>query len=146
MIFPSVSWRALFYGEYKGYHNSLDTKEFMRIDSVVDSIDRVEALLGALETSATYINLQPYGEPQLGKRGLYPTANSASTWSNSTDTVVDGRVSLERILMILNYSDGEHDAIEIAERCGCIVTDLAPSIARLEQGGLLRLGGYRRNP
>lgn len=134
------------YGEYEGYHNSLDSKEFMNINSVMNSIDGIEGLLRALESAAVYCNLKPYGEPQLGKRGLYPTANAASTWKSSSDTVIDDRAALERILMVLNYSDGENDTIDIADRCGCTVADLAPTVARLEEAGLLRFDRYRRHP
>lgn len=132
------------YGEYAGYHNSLDTKEFMTIEALVDGVDRLEAFLKELDHVGPWRNLSPHGEPQLGRRGLYPSMNSAQTWQTSSDSVFDGRVILERILYVLSYSDGEHDLVDIAERCRCAVSDLIPVVRRLEEAGLLRQ--ERANP
>lgn len=126
------------YGDYDGYHNSLDTKDFMTIDALVRSVDEIEAFLRELDTTGPWVNQSPYGEPQLGRRGLYPNINSAATWAASSDEVFDGRKILERILTVLNYSDGERDLITIAEKAGCAVRDLLPVVARLEDGGLLK--------
>lgn len=125
------------YGDYDGYHNSLDCKDFMTIDALVRSIDEIEAYLKALDMAGPWRNLAPFGEPQLGRRGLYPNINSAATWAASSDDVFDGRVILERILTVLNYSDGDHDLVAIADRCGCSVRDLLPVVRWLEEGGLL---------
>ena len=128
------------YGDYDGYHNSLDTKAFMTIEALVKSIDEIEAYLKELDNVGPWRNLAPYGEPQLGRRGLYPNINSAATWQASSDDVFDGRVILERVLMVLNYSDGDHDLIAIADKAGCAVRDLLPVVKRLEEGGLLAPG------
>jgi len=125
------------YGQYDGYHNSLDTKEFMRIPSLVDSIDGVEEILQALEAGSRFVNLKPYGEPQLGPRGLYPNVNSAITRTNSSDQLVDARTFLNRLLMVLSYCDGEHDMMEIARRCGCKLQALSQVVSKLEAAGLL---------
>lgn len=127
------------YGDYDGYHNSLDTKSFMTIDALVRSIDTIEAFLLELDGCGPWTNLAPYGEPQLGRRGLYPNINSAATWGASSDEVFDGRLILQRLLTVLNYSDGTYDLIDISEKCGCSVRDLLPIVKRLEEGGLLRL-------
>lgn len=126
------------YGEYDGYHNSLDTKEFMRIDALVDSIDTLERFLWELDHAGAQINTSPYGEPQLGKRGLYPNVNSAATWQSSSDGVFDQRATLDRLLMLLSYSDGTQDLISIAQRCGCGIGDLIPLVRKLSENGLLR--------
>lgn len=129
------------YGEYDGYHNSLDTKEFMRIDALVESIDTLEAFLFDLDQAGPYLNTAPYGEPQLGKRDLYPNINSAATWHASSDTVFDARTILDRLLMTLSYSDGTHDLMDIADKCGCSLADLYPVVQKLEAGGLLKFCG-----
>jgi len=129
------------YGEYPGYHNSLDDKAFMGIDTVVGSINEIEAILADLEIAGWFINLAPHGEPQLGRRGLYPNMNSPATRGHSADEVIDGRIFLERLLTVLSYSDGKRDMIWTADRLGCPVGALRPVIERLEASGLLRLGG-----
>lgn len=126
------------YGDYDGYHNSLDSKDFMTIEALVQSVDEIEAFLKELDMVGPWTNLSPYGEPQLGRRGLYPNINSAATWAASSDEVFDGRKILERILTVLNYSDGAHDLIAIADKAGCSVRDLLQVVARLEDGGLLK--------
>lgn len=125
------------YGEYPGYHNSLDTKAFMTVEALVDSIDRIEDFLKELDQGGPWFNLQPCGEPQLGRRGLYPTLNSASTWKTSSDEVFDGRAVLERILYTLNYSDGLHDLVAVADLAGCSTAELLPIVKRLREAGLL---------
>lgn len=127
------------YGQYAGYHNSLDTKDFMGIDRLVDSAGRIERLLQTVEIAGYFHNLSPYGEPQLGKRGLYPNVNGASTWNDSSDCKMDGRTFLNRLLTVLNYSDGQHAMIDIAAKSGCPVEEYRPVIEKLEAAGLLAL-------
>ena len=129
------------YGEYAGYHNSLDTKAFMTIEALIDSIDQIEAFVKELDQVGPWRNLSPCGEPQLGRRGLYPNVNSADTWKASSDDTFDGRVVLERILNVLNYSDGATDLIEIADKFSCSVRDLVAVARRLEVADLLALNG-----
>lgn len=129
------------YGEYAGYHNSLDTKEFMTIDAVVKSVETIEQFLWDLDNAGPYTNLAPYGEPQLGKRNLYPNTNSASTWKTSSDETFDERTVLDRLLTILSYSDGTYDLISVAEKCKCSVSDLVGVAQKLEESGLLKFNG-----
>lgn len=137
--FPMGQMARTVYGEYDGYHNSLDDKAFMSIDSLLRSVDEIESLLGTAEIAGHFRNLCPYGEPQLGRRGLYPTINSAATWQNSSDDLVDARTLLDRILTVLNYSDGEHTILEIAARMGSHVEAFRIVVEKLEAAGLLRL-------
>ena len=82
-----------------------------------------------LEQNHVFHNLAPFGEPQLGKRGLY--------------RAVGGDVPLEReyaMLWLLNQSDGEHALLDIAERSGLPFGLLASTARELVQAGLLRAG------
>jgi aminopeptidase-like protein len=128
------------YGEYEGYHNSKDDKEFMRIESLVESVDMIEDLLRAFEYAGYYENQEPYGEPMLGKRDLYPNVNSPRRWDD-TDLVVDEQEFLNRILTVLSYSDGNNPMVDIAEDYGCPVGEMIPVVKTLEEHDLLR----RRN-
>jgi aminopeptidase-like protein len=127
------------YGAYDGYHNSLDDKAFMGIDRLVETIDALEQALRLVELACPYRNLSPFGEPQLGRRNLYPTINSADTWGRSNDAVSDHREFLNRILVVLNYSDGRLPMLDIAARHGFDLGALEPVIAVLEREGLLRI-------
>lgn len=128
------------YGEYPGYHNSLDDKQFMGIAPLLRSADEIELLLRGLECGGYFRNLSPEGEPQLGRRGLYPSLNSDQTRRTaSSDDVLDGRQLLDALLMLLSYSDGRHSAAWIASRLGQPVVRLSAAIDRLEEEGLLAL-------
>lgn len=126
------------YGDYAGYHTSGDDKAFMGIAPLVDAIDRIEALLRRHEYAGVFVNQAPYGEAQLGRRGLYPTVNSPTTWAASSDRVVDSRTLLNRILTVLSECDGDPRMMDIAARLDCSLDELMPVIDRLEAEGLLK--------
>ena len=136
--FPVGQISRTTYGKYKGYHNSLDTKDFMGIDKIIESIETIEQILKYAEVCGNPINLSPFGEPQLGKRDLYPNMNSNKTKNLSSDKFVDGRTQLNRILSILNLSDGDTDFMEIAEKTNCTVDELLPTLIKLEEKKLIK--------
>jgi len=125
------------YGGYEGYHNSLDTKEFMTIEALVDSIDTIEQLLLKVETGSTYVNKKPYGEPHLSKYDLYPSTNSIHSWDKSDDVLEDGRTQLNLILEVLSYCDGNRSIVDLAEHLGYRLEVFHPIIELLEKNSLL---------
>ena len=127
------------YGQYDGYHNSLDNKESMSIDALIESADALEDFLSLAEVSGHPVNLYPYGEPQLGKRGLYPNINSEETRGNySGDQNLDGRAQLEAIQIILNMADGSNNMDKIANCCGQTIRNLESVVKLLEEKKLIR--------
>ena len=80
-----------------------------------------------LETNRTLVNLSPYGEPQLGRRGLYRSAGGAVA------TPDDERA----LLWVLNLSDGGASLLDIADRSGLAYPVIRRAAERLEQAGLL---------
>lgn len=119
-------------GKYPGYHSSADSKESMGIDSLVDSVERLESLLKDLDIAGYPKNLYPFGEPQLGKRGLYPTINAPGSEQNS-----QSRTELDKLLMILNRADGKTNMLTVAHELGIPVSELRATIEKLENAGLL---------
>nr|WP_267251097.1 winged helix-turn-helix domain-containing protein [Pseudoalteromonas sp. McH1-42] len=87
----------------------------------------------AFEQSARFENTHPYGEPNLGSRGLYPTL---SFFSEERTRQLD---ELNHIKMLLCYSDGQHDTIDIAGKYNQSVTEFAGAISKLEAHGLLKM-------
>lgn len=140
---PVGQFAKTVYLEYDAYHNSLDTKEFMGIDSLLSSLEEIERFLRELDACGRYENLSPYGEPQLGRRGLYPNINSENTRNASSDTVNDGKILLNCILYLLNYSDKKHDVLDIAGLSGYSVAQLDAAARKLEAAGLLRFLGSK---
>ena len=73
-----------------------------------------------------YRNLEPFGEPQLGRRGLYGGLGGA------------GRKDREiAMLWVLNQSDGENSLLDIAERSEMPVEVVAEAADALREAGLL---------
>jgi aminopeptidase-like protein len=93
-------------GEFPEYHTSADNLDFVSPASLADSCDKLTAVLEVLEHDRRYLNTNPKGEPQLGRRGLYgPTGGH---------TRLPGFEMA--LLWVLNFSDGAHSLLDIAER------------------------------
>ena len=74
-----------------------------------------------------YRNIEPFGEPQLGRRGLYSGLGGA------------GRRDFEiAMLWVLNQSDGEHSLDDIAERSGLPPAVVGEAADALQEAGLLK--------
>jgi len=69
-------------------------------------------------------------EPQLGKRGLYPTLST----KESTKQVRD-------MMNLIAYSDGKHSLLDIADKIGVPMWDLWPLVDRLKAHELLEAVG-----
>ncbi|WP_297600524.1 DUF4910 domain-containing protein, partial [uncultured Helicobacter sp.] len=93
------------FGAYPEYHTSLDDLSLVSAQSFADSLQYVWRILRSLELNGIYQNTI-LCEPQLGKRGLYPTLST----KDSINQIKDMR-------NILMYCDGKKDLLEIAEIC-----------------------------
>ena len=116
------------YGKYFQYHNSLDNKEFIDFEKLKDSIYQYFDIVKTLEANIHWVSIMQDGEPQLGKRGLYP--------SLADRTSLEGHV--KATLWILNYADGMHDLIDIAALSGFPVKILAEVANSLNEKGILK--------
>lgn len=134
---PVGQFSKMMYGAYAGYHNSLDNKETMTIEALLDSLNDIENILKLQELNGYYINLKPFGEPKLGKYDLYPDINAPALRGRSSNKVLDNRQQLNQILTLLNYSDGEHRLTDLAKNLGYDLGDYAISIEALKEHSLL---------
>jgi aminopeptidase-like protein len=89
--------------EFPEYHSSADNLELVQADALGDSFALYLSVFDALERNGRYENLNPKGEPQLGKRGLYRS-------------IAGGSNREAALLWVLNFSDGGHDLIDISDR------------------------------
>lgn len=135
---PVGQMSRMVYASYPGYHNSFDTKEIMTINALYQSVNELEYLFKNLELDGYYVNQSPYGEVKLDQYDLYPDLNGPKSWGRSSNTTFDHRTQLNHILMILNYSDGEHSLVEIAEKCGCSIHELELTIQLLKEKQLIK--------
>ena len=94
------------HGEFPEYHTSADNLDFVKPAALADSFLACLKIFEVLEGNAAFVNTNPRCEPQLGRRGLYrAVAGQAAT------------PGLERaMLWVLNFSDGDHSLLDIAER------------------------------
>lgn len=139
---PMGQFSRMVYGEYPGYHNSLDNKETMTIEALQQSVNEIEQILKLQELNGYYINTKPYGEPKLGKYGLYPDLNAPTNWDASNNQLIDGRQLLNELLMVLNYSDGQYTLLDIVKKQNYQFKDYKVVIEKLKEQGLLK-GPFR---
>jgi aminopeptidase-like protein len=116
------------HAEFPEYHTSGDNLEFVKPRSLQDSVERCLAVLEILENDGTYLNLNPKGEPQLGRRGIFRAF---------AERQIDGNRELA-MLWILNQSDGTKSLVDIALRSGEKFRLLSDTAALLAEHGLLR--------
>jgi len=102
------------YGQYVEYHTSLDNKEFMGIDTILDSSEKINDLLILYEQSAViFKRIIPFGEPFLNKYDLYPSYNSPLAKELSNDSLSDKKESLNTSMILLSEFDGQKTLLEI---------------------------------
>jgi aminopeptidase-like protein len=122
---PIVSMMRTKYGIYPEYHSSLDNLEFVTPKGLQGGFTVHTECLELLENNRMY-RVQCLGEPQLGRRGLYPTIGTRDTRQRVSD-----------IMNFLAYSDGEHDLIGISDIIQVPVQRLYPIIDKLLAAGLI---------
>lgn len=96
-------------GTYREYHTSADSLDLVRPEFLADSLAKLERIAEVIDADGIYRNLNPKGEPQLGRRGLYRQIGGQKE---------AGGFDQMALLWILNLSDGRHSIFDIAERSG----------------------------
>jgi len=114
------------HGEYPEYHTSADDLGFVKDEHLLGAFEAALAIIDVLERDRPYQNLSPYGEPQLGARGLYPSVGGRA----ASDAVM-------AMLWTLAYSDGRTPLLEIADLADLDFAVLDEAAARLVEGGVL---------
>ena len=114
------------WGSFPEYHTSMDNLQFLDPDSLAGSLQVCASVFDLLENNRRFTNLAPFGEPQLGRRGLYPSTGGTSP-----------EMELHARLWTLNLSDGHHSLLDIAERSGLPFAAIRESTELLVQKGLL---------
>lgn len=120
------------HGKYPEYHTSGDDLDFITSEALEDSLVKALAILAILEKNARYRNLNPKGEPQLGRRGLYRAMADRD----------DGGFDELALLWVLNQSDGTRSLLDIAERSGLSFETLQKAAVALQAHGLVAHEGY----
>ena len=115
------------YGRYPEYHTSADDLSLVQPGYLADSFTKYLSVLNVLESNQCYLNQNPKGEPQLGKRGLYRTMGGN----------VESKEAEVAMLWVLNLCDGHHSLLDIAERSKLAFPVVSAAAGALEKAGLL---------
>jgi aminopeptidase-like protein len=113
------------YGEYPEYHTSLDDLNLVTPAGLKGGYLALKLALEVIEQNILP-NITVLGEPQLGKRGLYP---------NISRNRLDG--GTQALMNLLTYCDGKRTLLEIADLIGQPMWDLVPFVEQLKEYGLL---------
>ena len=124
---PIGSITRSMYGEYKEYHTSQDNKEFISFKAMQESVNIYKEIILKMDRDSFYLNLNPNGEPMLGKRSIYPSLGASR---NPTEEVTS-------MNYLLNYSDGKHSLEMISSYSGISQQKLKDLAERLIDKGLM---------
>lgn len=116
------------YEEYPEYHTSADDLSLISEEGLQGSAALMKKCIMALEYNYFY-KLSCCCEPQLGKRGLYPTLSQKGNYSDAALVMRD----------LVAYADGSIDLIEISDRIRTPIDLLIPLIDKLQENGLFEI-------
>lgn len=122
---PVVCFCRSKFGTYPEYHTSADDLGLISPAGFQGSFDVMREVIQALEHNERY-KMTVCCEPQLGKRGLYPTISQKG-----------GYDAVEAMMNFIAYADGRNDLIDISDRIGVKVKDLIPVAGQLRENGLI---------
>jgi aminopeptidase-like protein len=115
------------HGKFPEYHTSADNLSFVSPARMAESLHLCRSVVDVLQGNAAYQNLAPFGEPQLGRRGLYRAIGGTN--------IPDLQLAL---LWVLNLSDSRHTLLDIAERAQMDFGAVRAAADALVEHGLLR--------
>lgn len=116
------------YAQYPEYHTSGDNPSFVKPWALRDTLETLWEITRVLDGNRSYRNLSPYGEPQLGRRGLYDSIGGRS----------DTKQAQLAMLWVLNLSDGENSLLDIAERSGLPFGAVSDAASALREAALIK--------
>jgi aminopeptidase-like protein len=122
---PVVSIMRTKYNSYPEYHTSLDDLSLITPAGLQGGYEAVKKCIELLEHNFTY-RAMTLCEPQLGKRGLYPTLSTRGAG-----------YAVRNMTNVLAYSDGTRDVAQLAHDIGLNPTEAVMICEQLADKGLL---------
>lgn len=122
---PVASIMRTKYQSYPEYHTSLDDLSLVTPSGLAGGFSVVQQVLELLEGNGVYRAVHPC-EPQLGKRGLYPTLSTRGAGN-----------TVRSMTNLLAYADGTRDLVEIAELVGLGADEALETASKLLKAGLI---------
>ncbi len=122
---PVASMMRTKYGSYAEYHTSLDDLNLVTPAGLEGAFEAYTKTIELIEKNYTYRATTPC-EPQLGKRGLYPTLSTRGAG-----------YSVRAMTNVLAYADGTRDLVDLAEKIGITADEAIEISDKLVAAGLL---------
>lgn len=116
--------RTKFY-EYPEYHTSADNLEIISENGLRGALHVLEQCINVIESNNIYI-INCLCEPQLGKRGLYPTLSKKGNYDK-----------IRKLQNVLMYTDGSNDLLDISNLVHLPVREVIIIIQKLKEAGLI---------
>ncbi len=127
---PIVTFCRSKFHEYAEYHTSADDMKFISSEGLQGSYDALVDAINLIEKNEVYCTTV-LGEPQMGKRGLYPTISKKGN-----------NISTKNMMNFLAYADGRNDLIQISDIIGVPVNCLIDIADKLLEEGLIQKWKY----
>jgi aminopeptidase-like protein len=122
---PIASLMRSKYGEYAEYHTSLDNLDFVSPDGLAGGLKMLTMAVDILETNEHW-KINVLGEPQLGKRDLYPNTSTKST-----------SFQVRNQMNVISFLDGSFDLLSIANKCQIPYQEVLEIVEKLHKAGLV---------
>jgi aminopeptidase-like protein len=122
---PIVTFCRTKFEEYQEYHTSADNLDFITPEGFEGSYEVMTKCIDVLEMNG-YYKVRTLGEPQLGKRGLYPTISH----KHSMDVV-------RKMMNIIAYLDGSNDLPDLNQMLNIEMDEIIDIINTLKENGLI---------
>jgi aminopeptidase-like protein len=114
------------YTEYPEYHTDADNLDLISRDGLKGALTALTSIVDAFEFGLKN-RISVLGEPQLGRRNLYPTL------SNKNSLLTDVRMRTN----IIAYLDGKHDPFDISIITGTPLGSVVQELVTLREHGLI---------
>jgi len=115
------------YGEYPEYHTSLDDLSLVTSSGLEGGFTALKKTLEIIERNV-FPKTTVLGEPQLGKRELYPKLSTKTSGEQ-----------VRAMMNLISYCDGQNSLLEIAELIEKPFWELVPIVEKLVDNGLLSI-------
>lgn len=122
---PVVTFCRSKYCEYPEYHTSLDTMDLVSPEGFAGAYEAMTRTIAGIEANYRY-KMNVLCEPQLGKRGLYPSISRKGTYD-----------AVKSLTDFIAYADGSNDLFDISEIIGVPVKELIPIAEKLFDNDLI---------
>jgi len=126
---PVCSVMRTKYGMYPEYHTSGDDLNFVTPKALEETFEIYKKIIIALENNKKY-KINCLCEPQLGKRGLYPTIS-----------IKDTNKLIYDFTNFIAYCDGNNDLIDISNIIGAPASKCIEFATKLLNAGLINDAG-----